>query len=109
MIKFYDAVRYTLDAGVKDDETSHEYEALANKLLDDVLDKDGYTFEEAVTMVVEIAGIDALMRFYDSVAVVMPTVAPECKKAADTFLHSDLYRQCVMSGHEYRDITDGDI
>lgn len=107
MVKFYDAVRYTLAMGVKDDETPHEYQALANKLLDDVLDKDGDTFEEAVTMVVEIAGVDALMRFYDSVTVVMP-MAPECKRAADKFLHSEWYRQVVAGCHEYVDITDSD-
>lgn len=99
MIKFYDAVRYYLDLGMHDD-PNDEYEALAIKLLDDVLDKDSGTFASAVDMVVEIAGVDALMRFYDTVATVMPQTAPECKKAArmiifGAYLDKDGQTRCV--------------
>lgn len=108
MVQFYDAVRRTLEEGVKKDEPEHEYEALAYQLLDDVLDKDTDRFFEAVSMVIEIAGYDALMRFYDTVAQVMPQIAPECKKAANEMLirdYDDLYAVMCRKAQGIKDNT----
>lgn len=102
MIQFYNAVRNYLEMGMHD-EPYHEYEALAIKLIDDALqpyptDADDNVFKEAVDMIVEIAGVNALMGFYESIRRLNPHIDIVID-AAKAHLESDIHDWYIANAH----------